>query len=95
MGNPVADCRLTLFVAGDGPRAAAAEANVRSFCEKHLENGYELEVVDVLATPETAEQHGILATPSLIRVEPEPPVRLIGDISNTTRVLSVLGLLPA
>lgn len=88
----MADCKLALFVAGTGPRAVAAEANVRSFCEAHIKNGYELHVVDVIAAPETAEEHAILATPTLIRIDPQPPVRIIGDISNTTRVLSILGL---
>ena len=88
----MADFRLALFVAGTGPRAAAAEANVRSFCETHIKNGYDLHVVDVIATPESAEEHAILATPTLVRMDSQPPVRIIGDISNTTRVLSLLGL---
>jgi len=88
----MAEYRFALFVAGNGPRSAAVEANVRSFCDAHLTGGYELEIVDVVTAPETAEEHKILATPTLIRFDPPPPIRLIGDISETNRVRTVLGL---
>ena len=88
----MAEYRFTLFVAGNGPNATGVEANVRALMEAHIGDDYVLEVVDVLASPERAEEHSIIATPTLIKADPPPTIRLIGDMSNTSRVLSILGL---
>lgn len=88
----MAEFSFTLFVAGDGPIASGAEANVRALMESHFQARYELTVVDITRSPERAEEHSIIATPTLIRTEPRPPVRLIGDMSNTARVVAILGL---
>lgn len=81
---------LRLFVTGASSRTGAAIANLRRICEQELEGQYELEIIDVLEFPELAEDEKILATPTLIKSLPLPLRRVIGDLSDTEKVL--LGL---
>ena len=81
---------LRLFVTGASSRTATAIANLRRICEQELEGRYELEIIDVLEYPDLAENEKILATPTLIKSLPLPLRRVIGDLSNTEKVL--LGL---
>ena len=81
---------LRLFVTSASPRTATAIANLRRICEQELEGQYELEIIDVLEFPDLAEDEKILATPTLIKSLPLPLRRVIGDLSNTEKVL--LGL---
>jgi circadian clock protein KaiB len=83
---------LQLFVTGDTPRSQRALANLQRLCETHLRGEYTLEVVDVLARPQMAEAARILATPTLVRVQPGPARRVIGDLSDDLRVLHGLDL---
>jgi circadian clock protein KaiB len=83
---------LTLYVAGQTPKSITALANLTRFCEQHLRGKYRLEVVDLLANPSRAQRDQILAIPTLIRKAPEPTRKLIGDLSNTERVLTGLDL---
>ena len=75
---------------GASSRTGTAIANLRRICEQELEGQYELEIIDVLEFPEMAEDEKILATPTLIKSLPLPLRRVIGDLSNTEKVL--LGL---
>jgi circadian clock protein KaiB len=79
-----------LFVTSASSRTATAVANLRRICEQELEGQYELEIIDVLEHPDLAEDEKILATPTLIKSLPLPLRRVIGDLSNTEKVL--LGL---
>ena len=81
---------LRLFVTGASSRTGTAIANLRRICEQELEGQYELEIIDVLEFPDLAEDEKILATPTLIKSLPLPLRRVIGDLSNTEKVL--LGL---
>ena len=81
---------LKLYIAGKGARAEAAIANLRQLCEGELRGQYELEVIDILESPERAEQAKILATPTLIKQLPPPLRRVIGDLSDKEKLL--LGL---
>jgi circadian clock protein KaiB len=81
---------LKLYVAGSTPRATAAIENLRRICEKDLQGRYDLQVIDVLEHPELAEEDKILATPTLIKQLPPPLRRVIGDLSDSEKVL--LGL---
>jgi circadian clock protein KaiB len=81
---------LRLFVTGASPRTGTAIANLNRICEQELEGKYQLEIIDVLEHPEVAEDEKILATPTLIKSLPLPLRRVIGDLSNTEKVL--LGL---
>ena len=81
---------LRLYVAGMTPRAGRAIENVRAICDQHLEGRYDLEVIDVYQQPVLAKGKQIVAAPTLIKELPLPLRRIIGDMSNTDRVL--LGL---
>ncbi len=81
---------LKLFVTGASSRSGVAIANLNRICEQELAGRYHIEIIDVLEHPDLAEDEKILATPTLIKSLPLPLRRVIGDLSNTERVL--LGL---
>lgn len=81
---------LKLYVTGRTPRAERAIENLRRLCKDELEGCYEVEIIDVLEHPQLAEDDRILATPTLIKQLPPPLRRVIGDLSNSEKVL--LGL---
>lgn len=85
---------LRLYVAGQTPKSMTAFDNLKKICEEHLAGRYEIEVVDLLKTPTLANGDQILAIPTLVRKLPEPVRKIIGDLSNTERVLIGLDLLP-
>jgi circadian clock protein KaiB len=85
---------LTLFVAGMAERSMRAVANIRAICEQHLTGSYVLEVVNLHAEPATAQGAQIVVAPTCVRSSPGPMRRVIGDMSNTARVLSALDLTP-
>lgn len=86
--SPVPDrWRLRLYVAGQTPKCLAAFANLRKLCEEHLRGQYDIEVVDLLESPALAKGDQILAVPTLVRKLPQPVRKIIGDLSNTERVL--------
>ena len=83
---------LRLYVAGQTPRAVAAFANLKKICEEHLAGQYSIEVIDLLKNPKLAKGDQIVAVPTLVRKLPEPVRKIIGDLSNTERVLVGLDL---
>jgi circadian clock protein KaiB len=85
---------LKLYVAGQTPRSVAALANLRKICECHLAGHYRIEVVDLLANPQLARHDQILAIPTLVRKLPAPARKIIGDLSQTDRVLVGLDFKP-
>lgn len=78
---------LRLYVAGQTPKSLAAIANLKKVCEEHLAGDYEIELIDLLKNPQLAAGDQILAVPTLVRRLPEPLKRIIGDLSNSDRVL--------
>ena len=84
--------RLRLYVAGQTPRSLAAFSNLRKICETHLAGRYEIEVIDLIEHPQLARGDEIIAVPTLVRKLPEPIKKLIGDLSDTERVLVGLQL---
>jgi circadian clock protein KaiB len=86
--------RLRLYVAGQTPKSLIAVGNLRRLCEQHLEGRYEIEVVDLRENPQLAKGDEILAVPTLVRRLPPPLVKIIGDLSDTERVLVGLQLIP-
>jgi circadian clock protein KaiB len=78
---------LRLYVAGQTPKSLAAISNLKKLCESHLAGRYTIEVIDLLVTPQLAAGDQIVALPTLVRRLPEPLKRVIGDLSNTERVL--------
>ena len=85
---------LRLYVAGQTPKSVAALANLRRICEEHLEGAYRIEVIDLLQTPQLARGDQIVAIPTLVRKIPAPLRKIIGDLSNTERVLVGLQVRP-
>jgi circadian clock protein KaiB len=85
---------LRLYVAGQTPKSLAAFANLKKICEEHLQGKYHIEVVDLLKNPQLAGGDQILAIPTLVRKLPEPIKKIIGDLSNTLRVLVGLDIRP-
>lgn len=85
---------LRLYVAGKTPRCLAAEQNLREVCEEHLKGRYSIEVIDLLENPTLGDGDQILAIPTLVRKLPSPVRRIIGDLSNSERVLVGLDLRP-
>jgi circadian clock protein KaiB len=93
--KPAADkWELRLYVAGQTPKSLAAFANLKKICEEHLKGKYHIEVIDLLKNPQLAQGDQILAIPTLVRKLPEPIKKIIGDLSNTLRVLVGLDVRP-
>jgi len=82
---------LRLYVTGMTPRSTRAITAVRRLCEELLRGRYDLEIIDVYQQPDLSRREQIVATPTLIKVRPAPQRRLIGDMSNRTRLLAGLG----
>jgi circadian clock protein KaiB len=94
-GQPDPDVwELRLYVAGQTPKSLAAFANLKQICEEHLAGKYQIEVIDLLQNPQLARGDQIIAVPTLVRKLPEPVRKIIGDLSNTERVLVGLQLRP-
>ncbi len=83
---------LRLYVAGLTPKSVVAFANLKKICEEHLKGRYRIEVVDLLDNPRLARGDQILAIPTLVRKLPQPLRKIIGDLSDTERVLVGLNL---
>ncbi|MDQ6809371.1 MAG: circadian clock KaiB family protein [Verrucomicrobiota bacterium] len=87
-----APCVLRLYVAGSTPKSSRAIRNLKTICEANLSGRYALTVVDLYAQPERAREEQIVVAPTLIRQSPLPVRRMVGDLSNTERVLAALDL---
>jgi circadian clock protein KaiB len=85
---------LRLYVAGQTARAMMAFANLKKLCEEHMKGRYRIEIIDLLKNPKLAKGDQILAVPTLVRKLPTPVRKIIGDLSNTERVLVGLDLKP-
>ena len=83
---------LRLYVAGQTPKSLAALANLKKICTEHLDGHYKLHVIDLIKTPQLAQNDQILAIPTLVRKLPEPIRKIIGDLSDRNRVLVGLNL---
>ncbi len=85
---------LRLYVAGQTDKSMAAFENLKKIAEEHLRGRYKIEIIDLLKNPQLAEGDQILATPTLVRNLPPPIRKIIGDLSNTERVLVGLDIQP-
>ena len=85
---------LRLYVAGQTPRSLTAFKNLKEICEEYLKGKYHIEVVDLMENPTLARGDQILAVPTLVRKLPQPIRKIIGDLSNTERVLVGLDIQP-
>ena len=87
--------QLRLYVAGQTPKSVTAFSNLKKICENHLKGRYRIEVIDLLEQPHLSKGDQILAIPTLVRKLPQPVRKIIGDLSDTERVLVGLDLRPA
>jgi len=78
---------LRLYVAGQTPNSLTAFENLKNICQEHLEGRYRIEVIDLIANPQLAKGDQIIAVPTLIRKLPAPVKKIIGNLSNTDKVL--------
>jgi circadian clock protein KaiB len=85
---------LRLYVAGQTPKSIVALANLRKICAEHLHDEYHIEVIDLVRNPQLARKDQILAIPTLVRNLPQPIKKIIGDLSNTEKVLLGLDVRP-
>lgn len=83
---------LRLYIAGGAPNSVQAIANLEAICQEYLKDGYKLEVVDVLEHPGRAMAEGVLVTPSLAKLSPQPTANVVGNLSDKSKVLLALGL---
>lgn len=84
--------KLKLFITGASPNSARAIANLKSICEKYLAARYDLEIIDVYQQPLQAKDEQLIALPMMVKYFPLPVKRLIGDMSDTDKVLRGMGL---
>ncbi|QNM82694.1 circadian clock protein KaiB [Sphingomonas sabuli] len=82
--NPL---KLTLYVAGETPKSLAAIRNLKKICEENGADRYEVEVIDLRQQPQLAREHNIVAIPTLVRALPVPVQKIIGDLSDSEKVL--------
>lgn len=83
---------LRLFITGHTQKSMRAVRNITDICERHLDGTYDLEVIDVCQQPELAVEHQLVAAPALLKLLPLPPRKMVGDMSDTVRVLAGLGI---
>jgi circadian clock protein KaiB len=91
---PPVEWDLRLYVAGPNPKSTAAFRNLKRFCEEHMAFRYRIEVIDLMQNPQLAQCDQILALPTLVRKLPAPIRKVIGDLSNTERIIVGLDLRP-
>jgi circadian clock protein KaiB len=85
---------LRLYVAGQTPKSIVALANLKRICDEHMNGQYKIEIIDLMENPQLAQRDQIVAIPTLVRELPSPLKRIIGDLSNTDRVLVGLDVVP-
>ena len=83
---------MRLYIANNAPNSLKAVANLEAICKKHLQDGFKLEIIDVLEFPLRALADGILVTPSLAKLAPSPAAKIVGNLSNRSNVLHALGI---
>ena len=94
MNADVKKWNLRLYVAGQTPKSIVALANLKRICDEHMNGQYTIEVIDLMENPQLAQKDQIVAIPTLVRELPSPLKRIIGDLSNTDRVLVGLDVIP-
>jgi len=86
------DVVMVLYITDSGPNSARAVANLEAVCEEHLQGNFRLEIIDVLKYPLRALADGVVVTPSLAKLSPLPAATVVGNLSDKTGLLRVLGI---
>lgn len=94
MTTDIKKWNLRLYVAGQTPKSLTALANLKRICDEHMNGQYAIEIIDLMENPQLAQRDQIVAIPTLVRELPSPLKRIIGDLSNTERVLVGLDVVP-
>jgi circadian clock protein KaiB len=89
--NKISALKLRLYIAGNAPNSVRAIANLKAFCADALFDGHEIEIVDLLKDPSRALADGIVVTPTLLKLSPAPALRVIGNLSDTSKLMHSLG----
>ena len=84
--------KFMLFVSGMSVKSGHAIENLRKICDKHFENNYELEIIDISRDRQQAVKYQIVAIPTLIKTDPKPQRIILGDLSDTQKVLGILNI---
>jgi circadian clock protein KaiB len=84
--------RLRLYVSGNAPNSRRAIANAKAMCTAHFASHHDLQIVDMLKDPDMALADGIIVSPTLLKLSPLPTARVVGDLSDTARVLEALSI---
>jgi circadian clock protein KaiB len=84
-----------LYITGNAPNSLLARANLTNLCNRHLAGRHQVEVIDLLENPARALEDGVYMTPTLIKLTPQPEVRFVGSLSDSTPIMINLGLMPA
>ena len=83
---------MRLYIADAAPNSVKAIANLEAICKEHLQDGFKLEIIDVLEFPLRALADGVLVTPHLAKLSPSPAAKIIGNLSDRSNVLHALGI---
>ena len=83
---------LQLFVSGMSPKSLEAIENIKHFCDEHLQDAFDLEIIDIYKNPELASEQSIVFSPSLIKQLPLPKKVLIGTLKDSEKVIKALGI---
>lgn len=84
---------LVLYITGMTPNSRRAVENIKKICDEHLKGRHNLKIIDIYQEPSLAEGDQILAAPTLVKISPDPVRKMIGDMSDTNKVLTGLGLI--
>ena len=90
--NPEQRVRFRLYVVDSTAKSVTAYRNLKALCEQRFPGRYEIEVVDLRETPGRAKQDNVVAIPTVVKIEPKPEKRIVGDVSNTERATHGLSL---
>jgi circadian clock protein KaiB len=88
----IASLRLRLYVSGNAPNSRRAIANAKAICTAHFASRHDLQIIDILDDPDMALADGVVVSPTLLKLAPLPTARVVGDLSDTTRVLEALSI---
>ncbi|MDP3858186.1 MAG: circadian clock KaiB family protein [Stagnimonas sp.] len=83
---------LCLYVVDQAPNSVQAVANLEAICQRHLKGKFKLEIIDVIEFPQHALDNGVIVTPCLAKLSPSPTARIIGNLSDTDKVMRALGI---
>jgi circadian clock protein KaiB len=92
--SKLASYKFRLYIAGSSPNSVQALSNLKAFCNEHLPDRHHIEILDVLVEPKRALADGIMLTPTLVKVSPDPVRKIVGTLTHRPPLMAALGLAP-